>query len=197
MKKQLKFPFGTMSITPEARQLVNEVLDTKRVSQGKLVREFEKQNWLKMRLKYDDVKDIRFKSKRQTYRRDGCKPKTYFKYKGKQIIRYPDIVIYSDIADPDNPPDKTKDINFHMLLAIEIKYQTEWSGDWNPYNKKMDIAKMKRLIKQADDKTIYGSKHAWCLNFYRPETELPGLQSKGKVKIENISATAAGENSNF
>lgn len=136
---------------------------------NRLVREFEKQNWLKMRLKYDDVKDERFTGRSQTYRRIGCKPKTYFKYKGKRIIRYPDIVIYSDIPDPDNPPDKTKDINFPMFLTIEIKYQTEWSGDWNPYNKKVDVAKMKWLIKQANDKTINGTRYAWCLNFYRPK----------------------------
>ncbi|MCM8832698.1 MAG: DegT/DnrJ/EryC1/StrS family aminotransferase [Candidatus Omnitrophica bacterium] len=36
-----KIPFGTIVITEKAKKLVNEILDTKRVSQGKYVREFE------------------------------------------------------------------------------------------------------------------------------------------------------------
>jgi len=36
-----KVPFGTITITDKARQLVNESLDRKRISSGKLVREFE------------------------------------------------------------------------------------------------------------------------------------------------------------
>ncbi len=42
-KTKYKVPFGTVSITPEARRLINECLDTKLVTRGKLVREFERQ----------------------------------------------------------------------------------------------------------------------------------------------------------
>ncbi|PIU03206.1 DegT/DnrJ/EryC1/StrS family aminotransferase [Candidatus Shapirobacteria bacterium CG08_land_8_20_14_0_20_39_18] len=40
---KLKIPFGTISITQNAKKLVNEALDSGRVSQGKMVREFERQ----------------------------------------------------------------------------------------------------------------------------------------------------------
>lgn len=38
-----KIPFGTITITDLSKKLVNEALDAKRISSGKLVREFEKQ----------------------------------------------------------------------------------------------------------------------------------------------------------
>lgn len=41
MNKILKIPFGTITITQKAKELVNQVLDSGRVSQGRLVREFE------------------------------------------------------------------------------------------------------------------------------------------------------------
>lgn len=41
--RPLKIPFGTISITKNAKKLVNEALDSGRVSQGKMVREFERQ----------------------------------------------------------------------------------------------------------------------------------------------------------
>jgi len=37
----MRFPFGTISITKEAKKLINEILDSGRVSSGKYVREFE------------------------------------------------------------------------------------------------------------------------------------------------------------
>ncbi|MBI4845323.1 MAG: DegT/DnrJ/EryC1/StrS family aminotransferase [Candidatus Omnitrophica bacterium] len=37
----MKIPFGTISITDKAKMLVNEALESKKVSQGKFVREFE------------------------------------------------------------------------------------------------------------------------------------------------------------
>ncbi len=37
----MKIPFGTFSITPKSRTLINEILDTNRVSNGKYVRQFE------------------------------------------------------------------------------------------------------------------------------------------------------------
>jgi len=36
-----KIPFGTLSITQKSKDLINEILDSKRVSSGKYVREFE------------------------------------------------------------------------------------------------------------------------------------------------------------
>jgi len=38
----MKIPFGTMSITEKSKKLINEILESKRVSSGKHVREFEK-----------------------------------------------------------------------------------------------------------------------------------------------------------
>lgn len=40
-KAGYKVPFGTVSITPKARTLINEALDTKWVTKGKYVKEFE------------------------------------------------------------------------------------------------------------------------------------------------------------
>ena len=39
---KMKIPFGTMSITEKSKKLINEILESKRVSSGKYVREFEK-----------------------------------------------------------------------------------------------------------------------------------------------------------
>jgi len=38
----MKIPFGTMSITEKSKELINEILESKRVSSGKYVKEFEK-----------------------------------------------------------------------------------------------------------------------------------------------------------
>ena len=42
-KTKFKVPFGTVSITDEARRLIDEALDKKMVTRGKLVAEFERQ----------------------------------------------------------------------------------------------------------------------------------------------------------
>ena len=41
-EKKMGIPFGTICITDTAKRLINEALDSKRISSGKLVREFEK-----------------------------------------------------------------------------------------------------------------------------------------------------------
>lgn len=38
---KLKYPFGTITITEKTKSLINEILSTKKISQGKYVREFE------------------------------------------------------------------------------------------------------------------------------------------------------------
>lgn len=38
----MKIPFGTMSVTEESKKIIGEILETKRLSSGKYVREFEK-----------------------------------------------------------------------------------------------------------------------------------------------------------
>ncbi len=43
VKSQYRVPFGTVSITPQARQLIDAALDSKFVTRGKYVAEFEKQ----------------------------------------------------------------------------------------------------------------------------------------------------------
>lgn len=40
-RKSLSLPFGTITITDTAKRLINEALDAKRISSGRLVREFE------------------------------------------------------------------------------------------------------------------------------------------------------------
>src|SRR3989338_7500970 len=40
-KAKMKIPFGTITITSKSRELINEALDSGRVSNGKYVREFE------------------------------------------------------------------------------------------------------------------------------------------------------------
>jgi dTDP-4-amino-4,6-dideoxygalactose transaminase len=40
---KMKIPFGTVSITEESKELINKILDSGRVSNGKYVREFEEQ----------------------------------------------------------------------------------------------------------------------------------------------------------
>lgn len=40
--KKIRYPFGTITISPETKKLIDEVLDSKKISGGKLVREFEK-----------------------------------------------------------------------------------------------------------------------------------------------------------
>src|SRR3989338_6148252 len=42
MRKTFKVPFGTVSITPEARQLIDRILESTWVTKGKYVQEFEK-----------------------------------------------------------------------------------------------------------------------------------------------------------
>ena len=41
MDKKTRIPFGTISITPRSKALINDILETGRVSSGKYVREFE------------------------------------------------------------------------------------------------------------------------------------------------------------
>ena len=43
MTKKLTIPFGTITITDTAKQLINECLESKRISSGRLVRQFEDQ----------------------------------------------------------------------------------------------------------------------------------------------------------
>jgi len=43
MTKKLTVPFGTITITETAKRLINECLETRRISSGKLVRQFEDQ----------------------------------------------------------------------------------------------------------------------------------------------------------
>ncbi|HOI72935.1 MAG TPA: DegT/DnrJ/EryC1/StrS family aminotransferase [Syntrophales bacterium] len=40
-KKKMKVPFGTISIPEKSKEIISEILETKRVSSGKYVREFE------------------------------------------------------------------------------------------------------------------------------------------------------------
>ncbi len=160
---------------------------------SRLARRFKLDKILKQKLKYDDVIK-QFRNRPQTYRRVYCAPQTYYKTKSGKIEKCkPDIVIYrGDVDNP--PPDNKKRINFPMLLVCELKYETDWSGDSLPENKRHDIYKMESLVKQRGNKIINGTEYACCLRFYRQKTEsnhgesLKPKQEKidGRLKIYDI-----------
>lgn len=78
----------------------------------------------------------------QIWSRVSCEPSIKYIYKedDKQYICRPDIVVWDDIDDPNNPPDATGGY-WPILWACEIKYDTqiEPPSSW-------DLKKMKYLI---------------------------------------------------
>lgn len=168
----------------------NTEIDIQAEIYSRLVRQFKLHNVLIGKIKYKVVLD-KFNNTLQSYRRVYCEPFVYYKKNkhDKKRSCYPDIVIYRDLANPKHPPDSNsnKKINFPILIAIEIKYENEWSGDFQPSHKKSDIAKMRYLIKQRQDKRILGAEYAWCLNFNRSKVEFI-LGDSFKPAKEEISS---------
>ena len=86
----------------------------------------------------------------QPYSRVGCEWATnYNDSKGERCYCHPDIVVYDDIADPNNPPDVDRMKNWPILWVCEIKYQTE---DNSPQYGEWDIEKMEYLLGQGETK---------------------------------------------
>ncbi len=125
----------------------------------------------------------------QLYSRLSCEPRIYVKDVGNE--RYscrPDIVVYDDIENCDSPPDEVTGNNWPLLWVCEIKYQTEWAGDFQPANRQWDRDKTRLLLQQSD-----GAKYATCLNFYRNVNtrSKTGIELKeyegGRLKVFNVT----------
>lgn len=134
-----------------------------------------------------------YDGKVQMYSRVSCDPPIYVKdLSGEKSFCRPDIVVYDDIENCDSPPDAVPRINWPQLWVCEIKYQTEWAGDFSPANKQWDIDKARLLLQQSD-----GAKCASCLNFYRNVNvrSKAGIELKeceaGRLKIYNITYHAS------
>lgn len=129
---------------------------------GRLKKAFKKYGSMHLQwAKYKEVKNKGFE-KGQLYNRIYCEPSIWYQYEGGVRAKcLPDIVIYDDIDNPEDPPDEKNKINWPMLWVCEIKYQNEFNyalGD-----KKWDVDKIKYLLQQELD----GAKYACCLNFHR------------------------------
>jgi len=83
----------------------------------------------------------------QVWNRVSCEPKVIYTFTdGKQYHCFPDIVIWDDIPDPDNPPDTQEGGFWPILWACEIKY-TEGSdyGTWD--REKMEFLLDQKIVK--------------------------------------------------
>lgn len=115
-----------------------------------------------------------YDGKTQRYNRVSCEPRIYVKEESDE--RYscrPDIVVYDDIENCDSSPDEVAGNNWPMLWVCEIKYLTEWAGDFHSDNRQWDIDKACSLLRQTD-----GTKYASCLNFYR------NVNARNKTGVE-------------
>ena len=111
--------------------------------------------------------------KKQVWNRVCCEPATIYPDEccsDKKKDCRPDIVVWDELDDPDNPPDALTNKNFPMLWACEIKL-----NDKSKENLEWDKDKMECLLAKAD------AESACCLNFYREKTE------EGEVDIQKES----------
>lgn len=118
----------------------------------------------------------------QDYSRVCCEPRTYYNdSSGSRYRCLPDIVVYDDIDDPDNPPDAVPEKNWPMLWVCEIKYQTE---DNSPQYKEWDIEKIKYLLEQNEAK--YGC--GLCFNRKQKDARSikPIEEKNGRLKNYTI-----------
>lgn len=93
---------------------------------------------------------------KQLWSRVNCEPGIQYLYNGESYTCHPDLVIWDDIEDPDNPPDNWSD--WKILFALELKYFAK------PDTENWDIKKLRYLIDQR--KIKYG---CW-LNIRRERT---------------------------
>lgn len=123
------------------------------------------------------------------YRRVSCEWPTYYycSKKNKKVRRKPDIVVYDDLKDPENPPSNKDGVNDPMFWVCEIKYKTDWGGDQHKSNREYDIKKLKGLLRQCGNSKIEGTKYACFLDFDRTRKGVLSVSSKHKnLKIYKI-----------
>jgi hypothetical protein len=73
----------------------------------------------------------------------SCEPRISYQFEdGKTYECLPDIVVWDDIADPDQPPDLEPHTNWPILWACEIKYGYKEPSDW-------DLKKLRYLVAQG------------------------------------------------
>lgn len=114
----------------------------------------------------------------QNWSRVVCEPPYCYKWKdGKYYNFYPDIVIYDDIPNPDNPPDIARYKNWPALLICEIKVDAK---DDDKNNR--DLEKLKILLKNKEE-VLYG---CW-LNFrFKESSEKQTFEWKNVEQIGNL-----------
>ncbi len=79
-----------------------------------------------------------------TSRRICCEwPTHYYDKKRKKVHCKPDIIVYDDLKDPKNPPSNKNGRNDPMFWVCEIKYKTDWGGDYQKRTREHDIEKIK------------------------------------------------------
>lgn len=90
----------------------------------------------------------------QICNRVSCEPPTY--YKGTELPCKPDIVIYDDLKDPENPPDQNKKTgrkrfkNWKMLWVCEIKHRFDPIKKDIGEKAEWDLEKLRCLHKRKD-----------------------------------------------
>ena len=136
---------------------------------------------------YEEYRDVL--GANQRWSRVSCEPSVYFAEAGEAACR-PDIVVWDDIDDPEDPPDAASRANWPILWACEIKYvlcqrlgrklispaevrkwqvDQETRGEW-------DVQKLQRL---ADDGTLrYGCALIICLS-HSDESDESGESKEG------------------
>lgn len=142
----------------------NTEIDIQAEIYSRLVKKLQLRKALIKKIKYN-VGLIGYKSSTQKYRKICCEYPTYYYRKGRKRYCYPDIILYrGDIKDA---VDKKIGVNYPMLLACEIKYETESGCGSGKEYRQMDINKLNRLLKQRNNKKINGTEYALFLNFKR------------------------------
>ena len=126
------------------------------------------------------------KGQLQEYSRVCCEWSTnYNDSSGKRYFCKPDIIVYDDIADSNNPPDLDREKNWPMLWVCEIKYQTE---DNSPQYKEWDTEKIKYLLEQNE------TKFACRLYFNRKEIDKNPLKASEEMNGRFRSYTVLPKN---
>ena len=92
---------------------------------------------------------------RQPYNRICCEQPVFIgENVKKRHCRRPDIVIFDDLRDPDNPPDiKDRHLtrkNCPILWVCEIKYKQEWNTKRHNEKSNKDLKTLEHLRRQKD-----------------------------------------------
>ena len=123
---------------------------------------------------YKDVV-VGFEGK-QIWSRVCCEPRIPYVYRdGKKYHCFPDLVVWDDAENPDNPPDTGGDTSWPILWVCEIKFYGESSqGKW-------DIEKMSYLLTQGR------AKYGCWLNMHLARAKRgSGMYCKKSVDDERL-----------